>query len=247
MSRKKIGLFVGLGAAAALSLIAAGCGDRTTRVETGGGQVQTGISVTGNGKVTGKPDVAKLTLGVSAEADTVEKARTQAAGSLDAMMKSLKNNGIADKDIQTQQFNIEPQYDYNEGNQRLRGFRVTNIVTATLRDINKTSQAVDDAVRAGGNDTQIQGLSFTIDNPEDLKKQAREKAVADAKAKAETLANSAGVSIGNAITISESSYTPVFDQFAGTKAGAPDTGPSTPIQPGELDVTVDVSITWQIK
>jgi hypothetical protein len=248
MDRKKIGLFLGVGAAATLSVLAVGCGDRTTRVETGTGQMQTGISVTGNGKVTGKPDVAKLTLGVSAEADTVEKARTQAAASLDAMIKSLKDNGIAEKDIQTQQFNIEPQYDYNEGKQRLRGFRVTNIVTATLRDINKTSQAVDDAVRAGGNDTQIQGLSFTIDNPEDLKKQAREKAVADARAKAETLAKSAGVSVGDAITISETSYSPpVFDQFAGKGVAAPETAPSTPIQPGELDVTVDVSITWQIK
>ncbi len=248
MDRKKLGLFVALGAVAALSLTAAGCGDRTTRVETGAGQVQTGISVTGTGKVTGKPDVAKLTLGVSAEADTVEKARTQAAGSLDAMIKSLKGNGVAEKDLQTQQFSIQPQYDYNEGKQTLRGFQVTNIVIVTLRDIDKTSKVVDDAVRAGGNDTQIQGLSFTIDNPEDLKKQAREKAVADAKAKAETLAKSAGVSVGDAITISESSYTPIFDaRGALSKDYAAPAQPSTPIEPGELDVTVDVSITWAIK
>jgi hypothetical protein len=247
MHRKRIGLFAGLGAVAVLSLAAAACGDRTTRVETGG-QTQKGISVTGTGKVTGKPDVAKLTLGVSAEADSVAKARDQAAASMDAMIKSLKDNGVAEKDIQTQQFNIEPQYDYNEGKPRLRGFRVTNIVTATLRDINKTSKVVDDAVTAGGNDTQIQGLSFTIDNPEDLKRQAREKAVADAKAKAETLANSAGVRIGDAITISESGYMPPIFEARGGIA-APDTGPgvSTPIQPGGLDVTVDVSVTWSIK
>lgn len=236
---KRIGVFVGLGAAVALSLLAVSCGDRTTRVETGGAQIQRGISVTGTGKVTGKPDIAKLTLGVSAEADTVQKARDQAAASLDAMIKSLKNNGVAEKDIQTQQFSIQPQYDYNEGKQQLRGFQVTNMLGVTLRDINKTSQTVDDAVTAGGNNTQIQGLSFAIENPDDLKQQAREKAVADARAKAETLAKSAGVSVGDAITISESSVTPVFD------ARAP--GASTPIQPGELDVTVDVSVTWGIK
>jgi uncharacterized protein len=244
---KRIGVFVGLGAAVALSLLAVSCGDRTTRVETGGAQIQRGISVTGTGKVTGKPDIAKLTLGVSAEADTVQKARDQAAASLDAMIKSLKNNGVAEKDIQTQQFSIQPQYDYNEGKQQLRGFQVTNVLGITLRDINKTSQTVDDAVTAGGNNTQIQGLSFTIENPDDLKQQAREKAVADARAKAETLAKSAGVSVGDAITISESSVTPVFDARAGIAAPATGPGVSTPIQPGELDVTVDVSVTWGIK
>ena len=81
-----------------------------------------------------------------------------------------------------------------------------------------------------------------------MKKQAREKAVADAKAKAETLAKSAGVSVGDAITISESSYTPIFDaRGALAKDYAAPAQPSTPIEPGELDVTVDVSITWAIK
>lgn len=248
MNRKRVGVVLALGAVAALSLTAAGCGDRTTRVETSAGQVQKGISVSGTGKVTGKPDVVKLTLGVSAEADTVQKARDQAAASLDAMIKSLKNNGIAEKDLQTQQFSIQPQYDYNDGNQRLRGFQVTNILNVTLRDINKTGQVVDDAVRAGGNDTQIQGLAFTIENPDDLKQQAREKAVADAKAKAETLARSAGVTIGEAMNISETGYAPpvFYDKSANSFAG-PATGESTPIQPGELDVTVDVSITWAIE
>ena len=76
-----------------------------------------------------------------------------------------RKNGVADKDIQTQQFNIMPEYDYSGGVQRLRGFQVTNIVGTTLRDINKTSQIVDNAVTAGGDNTQVQGLAFTIDNP----------------------------------------------------------------------------------
>ena len=247
--RKRVAGFAVIGAAVVFGVLAAGCGDRTTRVETSGGQGQTGISVTGEGKVSGKPDVAKLTLGVNAESDTVQKARDQAAVSLDGIVKSLKNNGVAEKDIQTQQFNIQPQYDYNDGNQRLRGFQVTNILSVTLRDINKTSRVVDDAVKAGGNDTAIQGLAFTIDNPEVLKKEAREKAVADAKSKAETLAQVAGVTIGAAMSISENSNAPVFydTRFQKGGIGAPDTGGPTPIQPGELDVTVQVSITWAIK
>lgn len=249
INRRSMASYAVVGVVAGLAVLAVGCGDRTTRVETTGGQLQTGISVTGQGKVSGKPDVAKLTLGVRAEADTVQKARDQAASSLDGIVRALKNNGVAEKDIQTQQLNIQPQYDYNNGNQRLRGFEVVNILSVTLRDINKTSQVVDDAVRVGGNETTIQGLAFTIDNPDALKKQAREKAVADAKAKAETLAQVAGVSIGAAMNISENSFTPVYYDARSAQSGvaAPDTGGPTPIQAGELDVTVDVSITWAIK
>ena len=248
-NRRNVGWFVGLAAIATLAVLAVGCGDRTTRVETSSGQIQRGISVSGNGKVSGKPDVAKLSLGVQAEADTVQAARDRAANSLDAIIKTLKTNGVAEKDIQTQQLNIQPQYDYNNGNQHLRGFQVTNTLSVTVRDINKTSQIVDDAVKAGGNETTIQGLAFTIDNPADLQTQAREKAVADAKSKAETLAKSAGVSIGDAMNISESSVTPVYydTRSAAGAIAAPDTAAKTPIQPGELDVTVDVSITWSIK
>jgi uncharacterized protein len=246
---RKSGALMALGAAVALAVLTVGCGDKTTRIETAGAQMQTGISVQGEGKVSGKPDVAKLSLGVTSEADTVQAARDRAATALDGIIKALKNNGVADKDIQTQQLSIQPQYDYNNGTQRLRGFQVTNVLSVTLRDINKTSQAVDDAVTAGGNETTIQGLSFTIDNPDDLKQQAREMAVADAKAKAETLAKTAGVSLGAAMNISEGSTAPpVFYDRSAAGAVAPSTGaPSTPIQPGELDVTVDVSITWAIQ
>ena len=167
------------------------------------------------------------------------------------MIDSMKANGVAEKDIQTSQLSIYPDYNYLEdGRQELRGFRVQNTVTATLRDIDKTGEVVDDAVVAGGNDTTINGISFSIENPDDLKKQAREKAVADARARAETLAKAAGVTLGDAITISESSFAPpvYYDGFA-RDAAAPETGggPSTPIEAGQLDVTVDVSITWGIK
>ena len=252
MKRSRLIILAALGGATLLATVAATCaGDTTTRVETMGGQ-QTGISVTGTGKATSKPDVAQLTLGVSVLGDTVQQARDRAASSLDAMLRSLKSNGVADKDIQTQQFNINPEYDYNNNNNRptLRGFRINNVVTATVRDINKTSKVVDDAVTSGGDDTQIQQIAFTIDKPDDLKRQAREAAVADARAKADTLAKAAGVSVGDAITISEGGYNPpqpqylAFDKAAGARYAA---APATPIQPGELDVSVDVSVTWSIK
>ncbi len=248
MNIKRLAVLGGLSAAIFASLVAATCGDTTTRVENSNA-AQTGISVSGTGKTTGKPDLAQLTIGVSTLRDTVQAARDQAATSLDGIVKSLKANGVDDKDIQTQQLNIQPEYDYSQNKQRLTGFRVSNTLTAKIRDINKTSKSVDDAVNAGGDDTQIQGITFTIDKPDDLKQQARQKAVDDAKQKAQTLASAAGVTLGDPRTISETSYSPPI--YAGNAAAAQDksfaAAPATPIQPGELDVQIDVSVTWAIQ
>jgi len=240
--------FISLAAAALfVATVAATCGNTTTRVENTGANQPTGITVSGEGTATGKPDVAMITLGVSRLENTVDAARNGAATSLDAMIKSMTGNGVSKDDIQTQQFNISPEYDYSNGKQTLKGFRVTNVVTAKVRDINSTSKVVDDAITAGGNDVQVQNIAFTIDNPDDLKKQAREAAVADAKAKAQTLASATGVSVGEPISITESAATtpPIAYDVARGAASAP--APATPIEPGTQDVTVTVSVTWSIK
>jgi uncharacterized protein YggE len=246
MKPKRIVTLAAVATAVFVASVAATCGNTTTRVENTGANQQTGITVSGDGKATGKPDVAMLTLGVSRLADSVDAARNGAAASLDAMIKAMTADGVAKDDIQTVQFNISPEYDYTNGKQKLTGFRVTNVVSVKVRDIGQTSKVVDDAVTAGGNDVQVQNISFTIDKPDDLKKQARQAAVADAKAKAQTLATEAGVALGNPITISETSVVaPIpFDARAGAAVGA---APSTPIEPGTQDVTVSVSITWSIK
>lgn len=248
MKARRLLICAGLSAATLLVAVAATCGDTTTRVDTNSGG-NNGIVVSGEGKATGKPDVAQISLGVSKLAATVEQARNDAATSLDAMIQTLRDNGIAKDDIQTQQFNISPEYDYNNGRQRLTGFRVTNVVQAKLRDINKTSKVVDDAVTAGGDNAQVQGISFTIDKPDDLKRQARENAVADAKAKAQTLASATGVSVGDPISISETNTQPGPVYYNGAQADITKAvpAPSTPIEPGTLDVVIDVSVTWSIK
>src|SRR4029078_4349439 len=159
---KRTLVLAGIGAAILMASVAATCGDTTIRTDPGSGNPINGITVRGTGKVTGATDIAQIQLGVSTLAPTVQEARDQAAASLDAMIASVKRNGVADKDIQTQQFNIQPEYDYRNNEQTLRGFRINNVVSVKLRDINKTSKVVDDAVQAGGNDTQIQGIFFTI-------------------------------------------------------------------------------------
>ena len=248
MKRTRLAVITVLGAAAFLAFGAATCGDFSSNTVQSSPDQQHGISVSGEGKVQGRPDIAQLSLGVSVLRDTVAAARDQAAQSLTAMTNSLKANGVADKDIQTQQLNISPEYDYTNGRQLLKGFRVTNVLSAKVRNIDTTSKVVDDAVVAGGNDTQIQGISFTIDNPADLQKQAREKAVADAKDRAETLASAAGAQLGSVMAISEGGgVQPVVYSGAMYDAAKAAAAPATPIQPGELDVTINVTVTWGLK
>lgn len=231
-----------------LVFAAAVCGSETTRIENTPPDQVRGITVSGEGKVTGKPDLALITLGVSTLRPSVAEARDAAATALTGIIDSMKANGVADDDIQTSQLSIYPEYDYSGNTQRLTGFRVTNTVTAKLRDIDNTSKVVDDAVTNGGDETTIQGISFTIDNPESLAAQAREAAVADAKKRAETLAAASGVKVGNPINISESGgAVPIpYAERAGAAADSQAT-PNTPIEPGELDVIIYVNVTWEIE
>jgi uncharacterized protein len=241
-------LFIAGMAFAPLILAAAVCGSETTRIENTPQDQVRGITVSGEGKVSGEPDLALITIGVSTLRPTVAEARDAAATALTGILDSMRATGVADDDIQTSQLSIYPEYDYNDGNQRLRGFRVNNTVTAKLRDIDATSDVVDGAITAGGDETTIQSIAFTIDNPESLRQQAREAAVADAKKKAETLASASGVQVGQPVNISESGgYQPpiAYDRAAGADESL-QPAPSTPIEPGELDVIINVSVTWEI-
>lgn len=255
IKRRRLVMVAAAGAVAVVAFGAAARGAFSTDPATTSLQTQQtepnqahGITVAGEGKVRGKPDMAQLSLGVSVLRATVAAARDQAAASLTAIDNAMRADGVADKDIRTSDLTISPEYNYSDGKQTLKGFRVTNTATVKVRDINTTSKIVDDAVNAGGDDTQIQSIMFTIDKPGDLQRQAREAAVADAKGKAQTLASASGVGLGAAIAISEGGGVQplVYDKTAFAAAsGAP--AAATPIQPVGLDVTVDVSITWAIK
>ncbi len=243
-------LFIAGMALMPLMLAAAVCGSETTRIENTPQDQMRGITVSGEGKVTGKPDLALITLGVSTLRPTVAEARDAAATALTGILDSMRANGVDDDDIQTSQLSIYPEYDYTGSTQRLTGFRVSNTVTAKLRNIDSTSAVIDDAIANGGDETTIQSIAFTIDDPESLREQARQAAVEDAKRKAETLAGASGVKVGNPINISESGgYSPPipYAERAIAADEASQAGASTPIQPGELDVIIYVNVTWEIQ
>lgn len=209
---------------------------------------QTGIWVTGEGKVKADPDVAVIQVGVEVESATVAEAQNKAAAAMDKIKASLISNGVAEKDIKTSSFNIQPIYQWNEKGQRgeIIAYKVTNMVTTKIRQVGKAGLIVDAVAQAGGDFTRIQGISFTIDDPAPYFKQAREKAVKDAIEKAEQIASLAEIELGKLIYVSEGGgYIPRDIQYSlKAEAGAP--APTTPISPGELEITMTVQMVYSI-
>lgn len=229
-----------------LALGIAGCTQGSGQPVTYVAQQQnTGIWVTGQGEAMANPDVAELRLGVEAQADTVSEAQAQATEAMDAVMKTLKDNGVAEKDIQTLRFSICPvkSWSNDRDEEEIVGYRVTNIVLAKIREVDNAGVIIDTVVEAGGDFIRIQDISFTVDDPTPYYEEARSEAMQDAKNKATQLADLAGVQLGKPSYISEgAAYVPrYFPEKVGGEAP-----PSTPITPGELKITVNVQVVYEI-
>ena len=207
---------------------------------------QEGIWVTGQGKVTAVPDIVTLSLGVEAQEATVAEAQSQAAEAMNEVMAALTDNGVAEKDIQTQYFSIRQvtKWDREEEEEVVVGYRVTNMVTAKIRDIDKAGAIIDAVAEAGGDLTRINSIGFSIDDPSAYYEVAREKAIADAKAKAEQLAELADVTLGKPTYISEGIPYPIYPRSAYEEAGMP--APETPISPGEMEITLTIQVAYAI-
>ncbi len=216
-------------------------------------QQDTGLWVNGEGKVMATPDIAVLNLGVETQMMTVAEAQSEAAAAMDKIMKVLKGKGIADKDIQTQQYNIYPVRKWIEvpdqgSKEELIGYRVNNTVIAKIRKVEQTGGVIDDVVKAGGDTTRINSISFTVDDPTEIYKEARDKAVTDAMMKAGQIASLAGITLGKPIYISESiAYNPpiVRNVYEAKAAAAP--VPETAISAGELEYKVNVAMVYAIQ
>ncbi|MBM3140476.1 MAG: DUF541 domain-containing protein [Chloroflexi bacterium] len=232
-------------ALATVAVAAAACTPETNvTVAPSSGPV--GIAVSGTGTASVKPDIAKLSLGVSVVAPIVAEARDRAAASLLAMQNAVKAKGVAEKDVQTVAFNIHPQYRFTEAKgQEIIGYRVTNILLVTVRKIDQVADVLDSAVKAGGNDVRVNSLTFAVENPEQYLKDARAKALAQAKERADILAAAAGVKLGAPLSIVESSGGVPPPLPAAMEARG--VGGETPISPGEQELRVNVSVTYSIQ
>jgi len=212
-------------------------------------QQNTGIWVTGQGEVMAVPDIASLRLGIEARADTVAEAQTEASEAMNKVMQALKDNRVAEEDIQTQQFSIYPMTRWNErkDEEETIGYRVTNMVVAKIREVDKVGEVVEAVAEAGGDLTRMQGISFTVDDPTPYYEEARRSAMENAKDKAAQLADSAGVELGKPTYISEGPvYRPEVTRGFDEAGAAPMPVPETPISPGEVKITVSVQVVYGI-
>jgi len=209
---------------------------------------QEGIWVTGTGKVSIVPDIATLRLGIEAQEASVAEAQSKATDAMNRVVDALTDNGVANKDIQTQYFSIRQvtKWDGEREEEIVVGYRVSNIVAAKIRDIDKTGTIIDAVAEAGGDLTRINSIAFSVDDPSDYYEEAREKAMADAEAKARQLAKLGGVTMGKPTYISEGvSYSIYPREYMYEKAGAPEPV-ETPISPGEMEISRTVQVVYAI-
>jgi uncharacterized protein YggE len=204
-----------------------------------------GFTVTGSGTVSGTPDTLILSMGVQSEATTVSAALDTANARAAAVQKSLRDHGVADKDVQTSGLSIQPSYDSpTNGTPKIKGYQVGENLTAKLHDLKTAGATLSAAAEAGGDATRINSVSLDLNDTSALLASARERAYAQAKTKAEQYAKAAGVSVGKPVSIQESVQTPQPAQPFATAGRAADSMSSVPIQAGSKDVVVDVTVVF---
>jgi len=200
------------------------------------------ISVTGEATVLVPPDLAEIGGGVTSEAKTAREASEANNAAMGKVLQALKGAGIEEKDVQTARLSLQPQSAPNRsGPSAIAGYRASNRVTVRVRDVTKVANVIDTLVGAGAN--EIGGINFVVSQASKLLDEARERAVADARRKAEIYAKAAGVTLGAPLGISEegnSAPVPYRRMAAGMAVSAP-------VAQGEETLAVTVSVSWAIK
>jgi len=201
------------------------------------------VTVVGHGEVKGTPDTATVQIGVETEAATAKDALAQNTTQAQAIQAQLVKLGVAEKDIQTSNFSINPTY--GNDNRQVTGYHVSNMVTVKIRDLAKSGTLLDQVVQAGAN--SIYGVSFSVEDPQALLDKAREQAVQNAKARATQLASAGGAGVGDVLVISENvAAQPIPMPMAAARAEDAQSS-AVPVQPGEQSFSVDVQVTFGLK
>lgn len=211
------------------------------------------ITVTGEGQAAAAPDMAVLSLVVLQEKPTAREALTANNEAMAKVLDAMKKAGIAERDLQTSGFSIDPRYVYPENKDntqppqapKIVGYAVSNSLTVRVRDLKKVGEILDQSVTLGVN--QGGNLTFTNDKPGTIVEEARKGAVANALAKAKTLTEAAGVSLGKVIEISEQSFSPRPMPMGEAKMMAAAPADSVPVATGENTYNVNVNVTFELK
>lgn len=203
------------------------------------------LSLSADGEVSRRPDMATIALGVQTEAPTAAEAMRLNAARMNQVIAALKRGGIADRDIQTSGLSLSPQYVYQENlPPRLTGYQASNQVTLVVRDLTKLGQAIDASVGAGA--SNVGGVAFGLQDSDAAEDAARLDAVKALQAKADLYARATGYRVARLVTLSEGGgYSPPSPapMFAAVRM---DKGESTPVEAGELKVRIDISATFEL-
>jgi len=209
------------------------------------------ISVTGTGIGKAAPDMALVSLGVQRRAKTAREALDQNNQAMASVLATLKKSEIADKDIQTSGFNIQPRYQYfnqsSSGEQRpprIIEYIVSNQLTIRIRDLAKLGDVIDKTVSLGVNSGG--NIRFLTQNPEEVLAEARKKAMTNAVQKATTLAKAAGVGLGKILSINENSGRPGPQPMREMAMARTPSADAVPIAAGENSYQVRVQVSWEI-
>jgi hypothetical protein len=204
----------------------------------------TQLDVSATGTSTRRPDVATISAGVVTQAPKAGDAMAANARAMTAAIAALKRAGVADRDIQTQSISLQPQYRYGDNQPpQLTGYQASNRVSVRLRDLQGAGGVIDALVSAGTN--QIEGPTLIVEHPEAALDEARAKALATARARAELYAKAAGLTVRRIVRISESDGAPPIIRPMAMMARAK-TMESTPVEAGEQELTVNLSVVFEL-
>jgi uncharacterized protein len=219
---------------------------------------QDAITVSGKGEVFAVPDIATFTFSINEEGKDVSEAQKKSAAKNNVAMKYLKDNGIDEKDIKTEGYNANPKYDYSQivcikypcpsNTPKLIGYEVSETISVKVRNVEKAGDILSGIGSTGV--SNISGLSFTVDNEETIRAEARAKAIADAKEKAKVLTKALGVKIDGVVSFYEDNNVNMPMYAMDSKAmgiGGGEASPVSEIAKGQNKITVNVNVTYRIK
>jgi uncharacterized protein len=202
-----------------------------------------GLTLTGVGEVRARPDLAVVRVGVVSQAATARAALDDNNEAMRAVMAALQEQGIAERDMQTSQFTVQPRYRHDQAGEappRIDGYEVSNQLAVTVRDLDGLGPVLDQAVSVGSN--QILGVTFDLADPEPRRDEARRLAVEDAMRKARIYAEAADVGLGPIRAMTEQARFDPPQPYQRMEMAQS----SVPIAEGEQVVTVEVTISWDI-
>ena len=202
------------------------------------------IVVSGTGRVAVQPDVADLRLGVTVAKPTVEAARGEAGATMDAILRAVDGAGVARADVRTAMLSVQPRYDYRDGRAAvLTGYEIANVVEVSVRDLSALGDVIDATLTAGA--TSMDALSFRLADPRPAEREARRQAMAEARSRADVLAEAAGVTVQDVSDIVEGQPVRPPGPVAKAERMALAADAGTPVEAGTLEVAVTVSVTYR--